>query len=332
MKKVVRLIIASLVIVIIMSGCSNAREVPSGTYVASNSDATVVIRENSEIMIAGPKEISAAFVGQYIYKGDEIIFNGIDDDEHVFLYKDGNIIYDCGKWMGNWVEEGTVFYSAAPVDALQIIREMMALDYADMTIAEFNTAIQDIARKHELTVFEVIAAAHDATALYDDNNEFIANVIEDQEVEAFLHMTLKYSAQDIIEAPGYLESIAYITAPNVTAKEMQEKKAQMTSAAYNAYLDGIVDEMTVHAEVFFQVEYLIPDPAELTVGQRDAKLNAIFSEMEAFVVAMSEDEVVAPDIEDRLTARLDELTEEYSDSSIHIICGLVDIEDVGDMA
>lgn len=216
--------------------------------------------------------------------------------------------------------------NAAATDAIGALREMMSLDYPVMTIAEFHQSIQDIADSQRMSVFQVIADSYDTFSVDDENGDFVAIVIEDAELGAFLQSTLKYSAQDILGEPGYLESVAYITTDNYSAKAMLEQKQQMTAMEYNAYLDGMIDEISIHAHLFFLVEYEIPDPTAITVAQRDEKLNAVRSDMEAFIVSMSEEEIVASDIESKLTAHLDELMQKYSDGNMSVLCTIQEIE------
>ena len=106
MKKIFPLII--LIMATMLVSCSRAKTIPAGTYI-TDGDAAMLIIQEDEMTILGPKEISAAFTGQCRVEGQKLIVT-LDGQDCIFLIQNNALALESGQWLENWVLPGTVFH------------------------------------------------------------------------------------------------------------------------------------------------------------------------------------------------------------------------------
>lgn len=109
MRKILDIGIIVLVLVIMLTACSKVKEVPTGTYYADSDMAAITVLNNNEMMITGPKEVSAAFTGKYVIEGNKLILTIAEQEDYIFLIKARDLVLESGEWLENFVEQGTVF-------------------------------------------------------------------------------------------------------------------------------------------------------------------------------------------------------------------------------
>jgi len=99
-----------LVIVIMLTACTKVNEVPLGTYYEDGDMAAIIVQGDNEMMITGPKEVSAAFTGKYVIEGNKLILTIAEQEDYIFLIEAQDLVLESGEWLENWVEQGTVFH------------------------------------------------------------------------------------------------------------------------------------------------------------------------------------------------------------------------------
>lgn len=102
-------LIAVFMFVVTLAACSKDSKVSIGSYHADGDLAVVAVRENNEMMISGPEEVSAAFTGTYTVEGDKITLSIPNQKDHTFTVEKQSLVFESGDWLENWVEQGTVF-------------------------------------------------------------------------------------------------------------------------------------------------------------------------------------------------------------------------------
>lgn len=219
--------------------------------------------------------------------------------------------------------QGTSIKAAKAIAAL---REMMALDYKDMTVADFHQSIQDIAQRENTNIFTMISDAYDIGDAVFDTATYYGKPLDD-----FMRTTLDYSAAQLFEEPCYLGSVAYIVTTEKSAREMRTLQ-QTDSAAYHAYLERSYEDIKNYTNVFYSVAFAIKDDTLITVAQRDEKLNACRVELEDFVTSMGESEIGASNIKSILQAKLTELAEKHSDENMQLTATLESYENADTLA
>ncbi|MDL2237467.1 hypothetical protein LJC56_06525 [Christensenellaceae bacterium OttesenSCG-928-K19] len=202
---------------------------------------------------------------------------------------------------------------------VRLVREMMELDYANMTVAAFNEAIQEICEKADTNIFEVIANLYDG------------GLPHDRGLEVFMDTTLDYSSQQIFGEPVHLGNVMYMTLPGVTAKELAQKKAEMDTETWDVYFDENIADIQIRGTLFYEIEYGITDPKVLPVEQRDSRLNAVREGIEEFVLGMEEAEIEADTAWQAIETKLAQMTGEYSDDDMTVKCRVQNLERMEDL-
>lgn len=144
MKKTFSVLI--MLVMIMFTACSNVKEVPNGTYIADEGKATIIVKNANEIMITGPKEISAAFTGKYIVEGDKLILTLAEQEDYIFLIEDKALVLESGEWLENWVEQGTTFHlsgeKSSPVPNIDL-SAMSQIDVVHIISGQESTTTLD---------------------------------------------------------------------------------------------------------------------------------------------------------------------------------------------
>lgn len=217
--------------------------------------------------------------------------------------------------------------SAEESESLRLLKEMMALDYPTMSVSDFNQSVQDIAAKEDMSIFEVISNIYDEGEVVDKNGAFITILLpDDTELRDFLETTLNYSSQEIFKEPVHMAATAYITTANLTAEELRKKELSMTDVAWHDYFEGIVQDIELYTTLFYEIEFEVFEPETLLVSVRDARINAVQSDVEAFLLSMTPEEINAGDLQARIESKLNEISEEYSDDQVKISCRIQSLE------
>jgi|GEM_PF-4193019 len=211
-------------------------------------------------------------------------------------------------------------------ESVRLIRSMMELDYASMTVAEFNESIQTLCADADTNVFEVISDAYDHFAVYNESGEFMYTMFGDSGLKTFMQTTLSYSAQEIFGEPIYLGSISYMTMPNMTAMELSQKREQMRTDEWERYFEEIIANISVFPVLSYEVEANTQDPGAILVSERDSKINDIHSSIKDFLLSMDTEAVMAVTLEDDILAELDRLSAMYSDDKMTVECRVQSIE------
>lgn len=209
--------------------------------------------------------------------------------------------------------------SAATADSLALVEQMMTLDYQNLTVEEFNQAIVQICDKADTNIFQVIADVYDQPEPLD------------RDTGAFMHSTLEYSAQQLFGEPVYLGSVSYILTAGETAAGMLQKQQEMEPAAWDAYFDSVLGDITTYNTAFYEVDFNVLHPGQLLVAQRDDRLNALRAGMEEYVTGMSPEEMEAEGAADSITARLEELAAAGTDPDMELTARLQNLERSAEM-
>lgn len=210
--------------------------------------------------------------------------------------------------------------------SVKIIRSMMELNYASMTVAEFNETIQTLCADADTTVFEVISNAYDHYSVYDDSGEFMYYLFSDHSLETFMQTTLSYSAQEIFGEPVHLGNIMYMTMPNMTAMEVSQKREQMQPDEWERYFEEHIADISVFPVLSYAIEANIQDPGAIMVSERDSKINDIHSAIKEFLLGLDAEAVMAETLEDDILAEFERLSTMYSDDKMMVECRIQSIE------
>lgn len=105
-----KIFIICFVLTILATACSKTNKIPLGTYCANEEQATVIVQKDNKMTITGPKEVSAAFTGQYVIVGDRLTLTIAEQEDYIFLIKGKDLVLENGKWLENWVDKGTEFH------------------------------------------------------------------------------------------------------------------------------------------------------------------------------------------------------------------------------
>ncbi|MDL2238009.1 YobA family protein [Christensenellaceae bacterium OttesenSCG-928-K19] len=211
-------------------------------------------------------------------------------------------------------------------ESVQIIRSMMNLDLTSMTVADFNERIQAMCVEADTNVFEVISDAFDQFGVYDDTGEFVGTVFSDRELETFMQTTLSYSAQEIFGEPAHLGSIMYMTLPGFTAKELHQKKEQMSFDEWNSFFEEHIAEINTWPVLFYSIEADIANPDTLLVSDRDSRIDDTHAAIIDFVIEMDEETAKADNMEDIVNTEFEKISDQQSDSQISIKCSMQGLE------
>lgn len=215
-------------------------------------------------------------------------------------------------------------------ESVQIIHSIMKLNYETMTVTDFNATIQAICADASTNIFEAISDVYDHFAVYDDAGEFIGTVFTDRDFEAFMDTTLAYSAQEIFEAPFHLFNVAYMTTPDLTAKELYQMKEQMSFDEWNAFFEEHIAEINTFPAFFYSMEIEIADPDTLLVSERDSRINDAQASIVNYYIELDQETVAAETFLDTLALELETMSARYSDARITVECCVQELEyDVG---
>lgn len=211
-------------------------------------------------------------------------------------------------------------------ESVKLIRTMMALDYASMSVAEFNETIQTMCTDAGTTVFEVISAAYDHFFVSDDSGEFMYFLFTDPELEAFMETTLEYSAQEIFGEPVHQKTVFYMTMPGMSAADMSKKHEQMRPDEWAQYVEENLADIRTLAVLLYTIEADIPNPESITVAERDAKINDTHATIQDSFLRMSPEAVLDDSLEPTLSAMFETLSAVYSDDKMSVGCQILSLE------
>lgn len=84
-----------------------------GDFFSDASDgehsAIVILQGNNEFILNGPVFTSYSPTGKYSIVDDKLLLTVTDGEEYVFSIRNGNLIFESGAWLENWVEPGSEF-------------------------------------------------------------------------------------------------------------------------------------------------------------------------------------------------------------------------------
>ena len=85
------------------------REIEFGTYISmGETPSTLVLQSNHEFALIASDYISLIPRGQFTINNSKL-YLAIVDDEHIFLIVEDGLIFESGTWLGQWVEQGSLF-------------------------------------------------------------------------------------------------------------------------------------------------------------------------------------------------------------------------------
>lgn len=213
------------------------------------------------------------------------------------------------------------------------IREMMALDTASMTVADFNEAIQALSAAAGMSVFEAISDAYAHYVVFDDGGEYMGTRFTDPALEAFMDTTLSYSAQEIFGEPVHLGSVMRMTMPGMTAPALAEMRDGMTAAEWDGFFEENIAEIRVFPVVTYAIEAVLADPGTLLVAERDGRINEAHARIAALVLGLDEGTAGSAGLTELLAAEFDAISADLSDEKIAMACQLQGVEqDIGQLA
>ena len=211
-------------------------------------------------------------------------------------------------------------------ESVQIIRAIMELDYNSMTVEEFNKTIQKMCSDAGTNIFEVISDAYDHFGVYNDSGEFVDTVFPDSELEHFMQTTLEYSSQEIFGEPVHLGSIMYMTTPDMSAKDLRQKKAQMSHDEWNNYFEENISEITVFPILSYSIEAGIANPDSLLVADRDGRINDTHTAIINFFTELDKETSMQENLWNIIELEFERISSQESDAKISISCMIQELE------
>ena len=210
--------------------------------------------------------------------------------------------------------------------SVQIIRSMMELEYSSMTVAEFNDAIQLLCEKADTNVFEVMSDAYDHYSVYDKTGEVVSVIFADSDLESFMKTTLSYSSAEIFGEPFHMGSVMYMTTPNMTAEELSQKRALMTTEEWGLYFKDNISDIRIFPVLSYVIETTTPDSQNILVSERDSRINNIHTDIETFVLSMDAEAVSEDTFEDDVLTEFERISMMYSDDKMSVGCEVQGVE------
>lgn len=210
--------------------------------------------------------------------------------------------------------------------SVKIIREMMKLDTASMTVSDFNTEIQQLCQDSGTTVFEVISDAYDHFGVYNDDGQFMYYMFSDDELETFIQTTLSYSSQEIFGEPVHMGSVSYMTMPNMTAAQMAQKEAEMPTDEWEQYFTENIADIQIFPVLSYEIETEIQDPETFLISERDDRINNAKTAIADFILGLTIDEVSEDNLEQRIQAEFEIIPAAGSDEKFAVACRIQSLE------
>lgn len=211
-------------------------------------------------------------------------------------------------------------------EAVLLVRDMMALPYRSMTVAEFNLAIQRLCADAGTDVFAVISDVYDHYYTCDDAGEFVGFVFSDRELEVFMETTLAYAAQEIFGEPVLLGSVMYVTLPGMTAVEVYEERERMAADEWAAFFEAHIEEIAVFPVLSYAIEEEIADEKALLVVERDRRMNGARDAIVSALLGLSEEEAAAEALWDVLEEAFERISAAFSDGEMTVVCRIQGLE------
>ena len=116
MKKIAFAVIMFTVAIMLFSACGSSSELKSGTYVSAQSTAYghagVVLEDDGSFMLY-VEVMSYCPMGKYTLAGNTLTLTADNDNIHIFMVKNGSLIFESGEWLENVVANGAVFTLSA---------------------------------------------------------------------------------------------------------------------------------------------------------------------------------------------------------------------------
>lgn len=211
-------------------------------------------------------------------------------------------------------------------NSVQIIRSMMELDYSTMTVAAFNEAIQKLCGDADTTVFEVMSDAYDHFSVYDKTGEFVSIAFTDPNLEIFMQTTLSYSAAEMFGEPVHMGSVMYMTMPDMSAKELSQKRELMQSDEWEHFYQDNIADISIFPVLSYEIVANIPDSQALLVSERDDRLNHIHAAIQTYFLNMDAQTALAETLEDDVLTEFKRISTIYSDDKMIVECRIQTIE------
>lgn len=158
-------------------------------------------------------------------------------------------------------------------------------NYGEQSVQAFNATVQ-AAIENDEGFLSTYNDAHDIVLPEDENYSFISQ-------------TLRHSVSEVI-MPQLSEPMSF---PGSAMKEDMHTEA-----------DDVGEDFIFTA--MYQIEYEIPDPAQITISERDALLECIPREIQELISGMGNEELRTSDIRAKLQTLLNELAQAKSTQTL----------------
>jgi hypothetical protein len=79
-----------------------------GTYATNDGLTYVSLQNNNRFFVQGLPQISYVPGGYFTVEENMLILMITEDEQFIFSYSGGNLIFESGVWLKNWIEPGTV--------------------------------------------------------------------------------------------------------------------------------------------------------------------------------------------------------------------------------
>ncbi|MFV0399726.1 MAG: hypothetical protein ACK5LX_03785 [Oscillospiraceae bacterium] len=203
---------------------------------------------------------------------------------------------------------------------VKLIREIMALDYQSMTVADFNSKITQMCEAEGTSIFAAMSDSYDHYTTYDDESNFAGIVFADPAMEAFIDTTLSYSSQEIFGEPVLSTSADYMTMKGMTAAEVLDKKREMGTEGWNEYFNNHLEDSELYISLYYTIENIIPDPSAITVAERDEAIDGVRIGMQDAFVELTEEAAQSDSLKESLQEKLDWLAGQYGSDTMQLVC------------
>lgn len=178
-------------------------------------------------------------------------------------------------------------------------------NYSQQSVADFNNALSN----------------GDYSEFSEAYSTVMTDILPEDENYDFIMLTLSASASEIYFE--YVEKSDKFGMDSVVKKQTQPVKP-LPGEEYIFLKEGPIYDFNFWGN--YRIEYTVPDPSILTIGERDNALKTICTEMQKYVDGLSEAEIMSGNIRMLLKDKATELADNVSSDNIRLSCEIGNIE------
>ena len=198
----------------------------------------------------------------------------------------------------------TMVSSSGTTDAYEKLIAFKTEDYEQQSVADFN---QSLAPDNG-----------DISGLLDAQAEVLASISPDDENYEFIMVTLAASLDEL-----YCEQMNDSTGLSAYLKR-EERPLEKLPGEESVAGEGITYQFVFYA--LYRLNYTFPDPAQITVAERDNALQKFKTEFQNYVDSLSEADLTSTNIKVALSEKANELENSLSTDEMKFSCEVESVE------